>query len=142
MSWFMTALKKYAVFSGRSRRREYWYFGLFYLIFYAVLAIVDGITGSFDFRSGLGLFTGIWTLALLIPSIAVSVRRLHDTGRRGWWILLGVIPVIGAIILIVFLAQDSEAGTNRFGPNPKSDPGRPGAAAAPAKPWSAPEGKP
>jgi uncharacterized membrane protein YhaH (DUF805 family) len=120
MSWFMTALKKYAVFSGRSRRREYWYFGLFYLIFYAVLAIVDGITGSFDFRSGLGLFTGIWTLALLIPSIAVSVRRLHDTGRRGWWILLGVIPVIGAIILIVFLAQDSEAGTNRFGPNPKS----------------------
>lgn len=120
MSWFVTAVKKYAVFSGRSRRREYWYFGLFYLIFYVVLAIVDGITGSFDFRSGLGLFTGIWTLALLIPSIAVSVRRLHDTGRRGWWILLGIIPVIGAIILIVFLAQDSEAGTNRFGPNPKS----------------------
>jgi uncharacterized membrane protein YhaH (DUF805 family) len=142
MSWFMTALKKYAVFSGRSRRREYWYFGLFYLIFYAVLAIVDGITGSFDFRTGLGLFTGIWTLALLIPSIAVSVRRLHDTGRRGWWILLGVIPVIGAIILIVFLAQDSEAGTNRFGPDPKSDPGRPGAAAAPANPWSTPQVKP
>ncbi len=120
MNWFLTALKKYAVFSGRSRRREYWYFGLFYLIFYAVLAIVDAITGSFDFGSGMGIFSGILTLALLIPSLSVTVRRLHDTGRSGWWILLALIPLIGFIILIVFLAQDSEAGANRFGPNPKA----------------------
>lgn len=141
MSWFMTALRKYAVFSGRSRRREYWYFGLFYLILYVVLAMVDGITGSFDFRSGMGVFTGALTLALLVPSLSVSVRRLHDTGRSGWWLLLGIIPVIGAVILIVFLAQDSEPGANRFGPNPKATPNRPIGVTTPGKPWSAPRSK-
>jgi uncharacterized membrane protein YhaH (DUF805 family) len=119
MSWFMTALKDYAVFSGRSRRSEYWYFGLFYVIFYAVFAALDGITGTFDFRSGMGLFTGILTLGLLLPSLAVSVRRLHDTGRSGWWLPIGIIPLIGGIVLIVWFAQDGELGANRFGPNPK-----------------------
>lgn len=142
MGWFVTALKKYAVFSGRSRRREYWYFGLFYLILYAVLAMVDGITGSFNFEYGIGMFSGILTLALLIPSLSVSVRRLHDTGRSGWWVLIGVIPLVGAIILIVFLAQDTEAGANRFGANPKAGtPSRFSEAPAHGKPWSAPQVK-
>lgn len=120
MNWFITALKKYAVFSGRSRRSEYWYFILFYLIIYIVLAFIDRVTGTFNAESGAGLLTGIFALALLIPSIAVSVRRLHDTDRSGWWLLIGFIPLIGAIVLIVFFVQDSGAGTNRFGPNPKA----------------------
>ena len=120
MNWFTTALKKYAVFSGRSRRSEYWYFVLFYLLIYIVLAIADGATGSFDSKSGIGLFTGIFSLAMLIPSLSVTVRRLHDTDRTGWWILITLIPLIGAIVLLVFLLQDSNADANRFGPNPKA----------------------
>ncbi|HXZ54118.1 MAG TPA: DUF805 domain-containing protein [Burkholderiales bacterium] len=120
MNWFVVALKNYAVFSGRSRRSEYWYFVLFYLIIYVVLAFVDGIAGTFNSRSGAGLFTTIFALGLLIPSLSVSVRRLHDTDRSGWWLLIGLIPLIGVIVLIVFFAQDSGAGTNRFGPNPKA----------------------
>jgi len=142
MNWFMTALKNYAVFSGRSRRSEYWYFGLFYLIFYAVCAIVDGITGSLDRAPGIGIFTGILALALLIPSLSVSVRRLHDTGRSGWWLLIGLVPLVGVIILLVFFAQDSEAGANRFGANPKAAaPVRSVGATAPGKPWAAPQVK-
>ncbi len=142
MNWFMTALKNYAVFSGRSRRSEYWYFALFYLIFYAVAAIVDVMAGTFDRASGIGLFTGILTLAFLVPSLSVSVRRLHDTGRTGWWLLIALVPLVGAIILLVFLAQDSEAGGNRFGANPKAGPiGRSFQAATTAKPWSAPQAK-
>lgn len=119
MNWFITALKKYATFSGRSRRNEYWFFLLFYCIFFLALAVVDGITGTLSEKSGLGLFSGIFWLAMLLPSIAVTVRRLHDTGRSGWWILIGLIPLIGGIILLVFLVQDSEAAANQYGDNPK-----------------------
>jgi uncharacterized membrane protein YhaH (DUF805 family) len=142
MNWFVTALKNYAVFSGRSCRSEYWYFALFYVILYVVCAIVDVATGSFDRASGIGVFTGILTLALLIPSLSVTVRRLHDTGRSGWWLFIALIPLVGAIILLVFLAQDGEAGPNRFGASPKAViPGRSFQAAAPGKPWSAPQAK-
>lgn len=120
MNWFITALKKYATFSGRSQRSEYWYFLLFYLIIYLVLAVVDGITGSFSAKSGIGLLTGLFSFAMLLPGLSVAVRRLHDTGRSGWWIFIGLIPLIGGIVLIVFLVQDSEAGANRFGGNPKT----------------------
>lgn len=120
MNWFTTALKKYAVFSGRSRRREYWYFVLFYLIIYIVLAVIDNATGSIDPQTRIGLFTGIFSLAMLIPSLSVTVRRLHDTDRTGWWILITLIPLIGAIVLLVFLLQDSNAEANRFGANPKA----------------------
>jgi uncharacterized membrane protein YhaH (DUF805 family) len=120
VSWFITALKKYAVFSGRSRRSEYWYFVLSYSLIYIVLAVADSVTGSFDSRSGVGLLTGIFSLALLIPSLSVTVRRLHDTDRTGWWILITLIPLIGLIVLLVFVLQDSDAEANRFGPNPKA----------------------
>jgi uncharacterized membrane protein YhaH (DUF805 family) len=140
MNWFMTALKSYAVFSGRSRRSEYWYFALFYLILYAVCAIADGISGSFDRASGIGIFTAILTLALLVPSLSVSVRRLHDTGRSGWWLLIGLIPVIGLIILLVCFTRDGEAGANRFGANPKAPtPVRSIGATVPGRSWSAPQ---
>ena len=119
MSWFFGVYKKYAVFSGRARRKEYWFFSLFLAIAYVLLMIVDGITGTLDPMSGLGLTTGIFTLGSILPSIAVSVRRLHDTDRSGWWILIQLIPLIGGIVLLVFFCLDSSPGQNRFGANPK-----------------------
>ena len=119
MNWFLTAFKKYAVFEGRAQRSEYWYFVLFYTLIAIALAIVDSVTGSFNPSAGLGLLGGIFTLAMLIPSIAVSFRRLHDTDRSAWWLLIGLVPFIGVIVLIIFFALDSQPGTNRFGPNPK-----------------------
>jgi len=119
MSWFVEALKKYAVFSGRSRRKEYWYFVLFVVIISIVLSLIDTLIGAYARSSGVGLLSGIFSLAVLIPGIAVSIRRLHDTDRSGWWILLGLIPIIGQIILLVFYVQDSTPGTNGYGPNPK-----------------------
>jgi uncharacterized membrane protein YhaH (DUF805 family) len=120
MNWFLLALKKYAEFSGRSRRSEYWYFVLFYVLIYMGLALVDTLTGSFNAASGMGILSGIYSLGMLIPSIAVGVRRLHATDRSGWWLLISFVPVIGAIVLIVFFFQDSQPGENRFGPNPKA----------------------
>lgn len=142
MNWFVTALKSYAVFSGRSRRSEYWYFGLFYLILYAAAAVVDVMIGSFERTSGIGVCTAIVALALLIPSISVTVRRLHDTGRSGWWLLIGFIPLVGWIILLVFMCQDGEPGANRFGANPKAvSPLRSVVPAGPSKSWSTPQAK-
>ncbi len=121
MNWFMIALKKYAVFEGRAQRSEYWYFVLFYTLIAIGLAIVDSATGTFAAPAGLGLLGGIFTLAMLIPSLAVSIRRLHDTDRRGWWLFIGLVPFIGVIVLIIFFVLDSQPNTNRFGPNPKAD---------------------
>jgi uncharacterized membrane protein YhaH (DUF805 family) len=120
MSWFVEALKKYAVFSGRSRRKEYWFFVLFVVIISIVLNIIDGLFGAYDRSMGAGLLSTIFSLAILIPSIAVSVRRLHDIDRTGWWVLIALVPLVGWIVLLVFHVQDSTPGTNRYGPNPKS----------------------
>lgn len=120
MNWYIEVLKKYAVFNGRARRKEYWYYYLFYMLIYIVLIIIDIVTGTFSAEAGMGLLIGIYTIAVLIPSIAVGVRRLHDTNRSGWWLLIGLIPIIGAIVLIVFLASDSKPEENQYGPNPKA----------------------
>lgn len=119
MHWYVEVLKKYAVFSGRSRRKEYWLFVLFNVIFTFVLGFIDGLAGLVDSTSGYGPLGGLYTLAILIPSIAVGVRRLHDTDRSGWWLLIALVPLIGALVLLVFLASDSQAGSNRYGLNPK-----------------------
>lgn len=119
MNWYMVALKQYATFDGRSRRKEYWFFALSNLIAMILLAIVDGITGNLDETVGLGLLSGLYCLAVFVPSIAVTVRRLHDTNHRGWWVLIGLIPLVGGIVLLVFTVMDSQPGANRFGPNPK-----------------------
>ncbi|TYB32728.1 MAG: DUF805 domain-containing protein [Flexistipes sinusarabici] len=119
MNWYLEGLKKYAVFSGRSRRKEYWYFFLFNLIIHFILIIIDTLTGTYNLETGMGLLSTMYFFAVLLPSIAVSVRRLHDTNRRGWWILLSLIPIIGAIVLFIFMVQDSTPGENRFGNNPK-----------------------
>ena len=120
MNWFLMALKNYVGFSGRSRRSEYWYFTLFYLVIAIVLSVLDGIVfgGSVDGK-GTPVLSGLFMLAMLLPSIAVGIRRLHDTDRSGWWLLMGLVPLVGVIVLIVFFVQDSKPGDNRFGPNPK-----------------------
>ncbi|MBO2693327.1 DUF805 domain-containing protein [Shewanella algae] len=112
MEYFIGAIKKYADFTGRARRTEYWMFTLFYIIFSLVVSAIDYALGT----TVLGL---IYSLGLLLPSIAVAARRLHDTDRSGWWQLLAFIPIIGWIVLLVFYCQDSEVGDNRFGSNPK-----------------------
>ena len=119
MNWFLLALKKYAVFSGRSQRSEYWFFVLFYLIIYIVLAVLDALLGTIQSGTQVGLLSGVFSLAMIVPSIAVAARRLHDTDRSGWWQLLVLIPLIGVIVLIVFLAQDTKPGENKYGPSPK-----------------------
>ena len=113
MNWYMKVLKQYVDFSGRAQRMEFWMFTLINLIISIGLAIVDMVVG-------LGFLQPIYALAVLLPAIAVGVRRLHDTNRSGWWMLLILIPLIGIIILIVFWVQDSQAGDNAYGPNPKA----------------------
>ena len=121
MNWYLEVLKKYAVFDGRARRMEYWMFILFNLIISVVLVIIDSLIGTVIRQAGFGLLQGLYDLAVLLPSIAVTVRRLHDTGRTGWWILIGLIPVIGGIVLLIFMLLDSEPGENQYGPNPKTE---------------------
>lgn len=115
-----TCLQKYVDFSGRARRSEYWYFWLFTFLVAIAASILDAILGT-GYGNGSGVIGTLTSLALLLPSLAVAVRRLHDTSRSGWWILIALIPIIGWIILIVFLVQDSHPD-NEHGPNPKSTP--------------------
>ncbi|MFF5173346.1 DUF805 domain-containing protein [Micromonospora sp. NPDC000089] len=118
-----SVLSQYVGFTGRARRSEYWWFALFTVLVSLVAAILDSVLGT-DLGSGrsTGILGLIVNLALLLPSLAVGVRRLHDTDKSGWWILIGLIPIVGAIILLVFFVADSTPGTNRFGANPKERP--------------------
>lgn len=111
MNWYLEVLKKYSVFGGRARRKEYWMFFLFNVIIEVVLGIVQGILGMAS-ESGVGLLTNIYTLAILIPAIAVGVRRMHDTDHSGWWLLL---PIVN----LIFAVSEGQRGDNRFGPDPK-----------------------
>jgi len=117
MNWYVEVLKKYAVFSGRARRKEYWMFVLFNIIISFVIGFVEGMVGLA--RDGYGPISGLYMLAILLPSIAVGIRRLHDTGRSGWWLLIMLIPIIGPLVLLFFFVGDSQPGTNQYGPNPK-----------------------
>ena len=119
MNWYLNVLKQYAVFKGRARRKEYWFFILFNLIASVVLTVIDFMTGFLDPELGIGLLSGLYSLAVLIPSLAVTVRRLHDTDRSGWWLLLGLVPLLGAIVLLVFMLLDGTPGDNRHGASPK-----------------------
>lgn len=116
-----TCFNKYADFSGRARRSEYWWFALFAFGAGIVANTLDRILGTGFNDDTSGLITTVLQLALLLPSLAVGARRLHDTGRSGWLLLLAVIPILGWIILIVWFATDSKPGDNKHGPNPKSE---------------------
>jgi uncharacterized membrane protein YhaH (DUF805 family) len=113
MQWYLNVLKNYVGFQGRARRKEYWMFFLFNLIISIVLTVVELAVGLES------VLTGIYSLAILLPSIAVTARRLHDIGKSGWWMLISLVPIIGAIVLLVFTCLDSEEGENKYGPNPK-----------------------
>lgn len=115
-----TCLQNYVTFAGRARRSEFWFFILFNLLVQIVAGILDAFLG------GTGFVGAVASLALFLPGLAVSVRRLHDTGRSGWWILICLIPLVGMILLIVWYATRGENGPNRFGPDPLD-----GAVAAP-----------
>lgn len=109
MEYYVSALKKYAVFEGRATRSEFWYFVLFNILISSGIGFVSGILAI------------IYVLAVFIPGLSLTVRRLHDSGKSGWWILITLIPVIGALVLIIFTVADSQIGANAYGPNPKED---------------------
>lgn len=115
MNWYLEVLKKYAVFEGRARRKEYWMFLLINLLVSIAIGVVDAVV--FGAQSWLSV---IYSLAVILPGLAVTARRLHDTDRSGWWILIAVIPLIGPIVLLVFTVQDSKPGDNAYGANPKA----------------------
>ena len=134
MHWYLDVLKKYAVFSGRARRMEYWMFALINAIISVILIVIDHALGLVPANAtplSAGLLSGIYGLAVLLPSLAVQCRRLHDTDRRGWWMLLGLIPIVGGIIVLVFDVLPGQPGPNRFGPDPKGVAPQPDAPAEP-----------
>ena len=115
MDWFKKGLRNYANFSGRARRKEYWYFVLVQMGLVIIAMILDAII----FNSEIGLFYIVVALGLFLPGLAVTIRRLHDTSRSGWWFLISILPLIGSIILLVFLASDTKFETNQWGPPAK-----------------------
>lgn len=116
MSWYFAGWRNYADLLGRARRREYWTFTLINGVVFGILELIALLTWSWNWWVVAGLFA----LAVIIPAVSVGVRRLHDTGRSGWCLLLAFLPVIGAIWLIVLMVQDSQPGPNLYGPNPKA----------------------
>ncbi len=120
VEWMTMPLKRYAEFSGRSRRKEYWMFVLGVVIVTIVLSIIEGILGMAGMVGGVyGPLTTLFVLAILIPAIAVQVRRFHDQDKSGWFVLIGLIPLLGGLVVLVFMLLDGTKGENRFGPDPK-----------------------
>ncbi len=130
MKWYLKALKNYVGFSGRARRKEYWSFVMFTVIISVLLGAATaaaGIVGAMQdlgilvtVASILGAVSGLFGLAMILPGLAVSIRRLHDIDKSGWFILIGIIPLIGPIILLVFTVSNGTEGDNRFGEDPKA----------------------
>ncbi len=118
MSWYFNVWKNYATFSGRARRKEYWMFLLFNMLVAIVMIILDNVLGTTIENMGFGLFYFLYGLAALIPSWAVSIRRLHDVGKSGWMFLIILIPLVGAIWYFVLTVTDSDQGENQYGPVP------------------------
>lgn len=119
MKWYLKVLKQYADFDGRARRTEYWMFVLFNIIFSVVAMVLDNVLGLAMEGIGYGPLYGLYVLAMIIPSLAVAVRRLHDTGKSGWMLLIALIPLIGSIWLFVLYVTDGNPGENEYGSNPK-----------------------
>ncbi|TGC16142.1 hypothetical protein CQJ28_16065 [Escherichia sp. E2562] len=118
MDWYLKVLKNYVGFRGRARRKEYWMFILVNIIFTLVLGLLDKMLG-WQRAGGEGILTTIYSILVFLPWWAVQFRRLHDTDRSAWWVLLFLIPFIGWLIIIIFNCQPGTPGENRFGPDPK-----------------------
>lgn len=118
MNYFINTYKcNYANFNGRARRAEYWMTYLFYMIFYVVLLVIGTVLSNV--ASIFAFLPVVFALASICPMLALSIRRMHDIGKSGWWLFISLVPCIGSIVLLVFLCKDSEAGENQYGPNPK-----------------------
>lgn len=117
MRWYLAVLKKYAVFSGRAGRKEYWLFYLFNFLILFVLSILDGVLGTAHHEGGIGWLSGLYLLFILIPVLAVTVRRLHDSNRTAWWALTFMIPVIGLLVWLFMMIEEGSLDDNRYGPN-------------------------
>ena len=120
MQWFLKCLTQYADFTGRARRKEYWMFVLFSLLIYFLVAIV--LVALSATESAINIVIGLLALSLMLPNLAVTIRRLHDTDRSGWWALLSFVPILSLVIL-VFMFLVGTSGCNLFGPVPKADSG-------------------
>ena len=120
MNWYLEVLKKYAVFSGRARRKEYWFFVLFNMIFAIIAMILDNLFGIAIEGIGYGPIYILFGLAMSLPGLGVLVRRLHDVGKSGWFFFISLIPIIGGIWVLIVLCRDSMAGENQYGANPKA----------------------
>ena len=116
MNWFLKCFHEYVTFSGRARRKEYWMFWLFNFIVSFVIGLIEGLAGM-----EVQFLSTLYSLAVLLPGISVSVRRLHDIEKSGWWLWIGVVPIVGAIVLLVFACLEGTKGPNRFGPDPKAE---------------------
>lgn len=151
MEWATLPLKKYAEFEGRSRRKEYWMYVLLLIAIGVVIGTVEGIVGLTGMVGPYGPITALFLLGTLVPSLAVGVRRLHDTGRSGWWLLIGygpfllslvltmagslqlamilsVLALVGFVALLVFMVMEGTRGSNQYGPDPKGSEGSPSGA--------------
>ena len=121
MKWYLQGLRKYAVFSGRARRQEYWMFELINTLITVALFVIAVYLGKAGFEYFIGLPL-LYVLATAIPSLAKLVRRLHDTNHSGWWVLISAVPFIGPLILFIYTVKDGDPGENSFGPDPKALP--------------------
>jgi uncharacterized membrane protein YhaH (DUF805 family) len=119
MNWYLKVLRQYTDFNGRARRKEYWMFALFNFIFIIAAMIIDNVAGTTFGELPYGLFYLLYVLAIILPGLAVTVRRLHDVGKSGWFYLIIFIPIVGGIWLLVLFFTDGVAGENQYGPNPK-----------------------
>ncbi|MCC5938222.1 MAG: DUF805 domain-containing protein [Lunatimonas sp.] len=120
MKWYLKVLRQYADFNGRARRKEYWMFVLFNIVFALVAMFFDNILGLTVAELPYGVFYFAYVLAVFIPGLAAAVRRLHDIGRSGWMILIGLIPIIGGIWLLVLMVTEGTSGENKYGSDPKA----------------------
>lgn len=120
MQWYLGVLKQYANFSGRARRKELWMFALFNVVIAAVLLILNAAVSKGSVSGPFYILLVLYYLAVLLPSIAVGVRRLHDTNRSGFWILISLVPIVGSIVLLVFYLLPGDAGANSHGADPKA----------------------
>jgi uncharacterized membrane protein YhaH (DUF805 family) len=124
LDWMTMPLKRYTDFAGRSRRKEYWMFLLGVLIAAILLSIIEGVLGLSGMVGGVyGPLTTLFFLGIIIPSIAVQIRRFHDQDKSGWFVLLSFIPFLGGLIVLVFMCLEGTKGPNRFGPDPKDPAG-------------------
>lgn len=119
MNWYFAVLRKYAQFQGRSRRKEFWYFTLINALISMACGLVDSTLQLPTLVEGYGVLAALYAAFAFIPTVAVTVRRLHDQDRTGWWALIMLIPIVGMLVLLYFMIQDSTSGVNRFGTNPK-----------------------